>query len=218
MSRKIWAAKDIWFLKHAYADTLTRELADTLGCSVRAVYSMAKILNLKKSEEYLKKHGGRINPETGIAHRYPKGHVPFNKGKKVTDFMNPEQITRMLKTSFQKGHIPHNTKGDAGTISKRKDKRGKFFLVIKVALGKWEYLSVYNYKKHIGPVPKGHCVSFKDKNPMNCEPDNLELISQKENMLRNSIINLTPELRESINTVGRLNKKINQLEKRYGTK
>jgi hypothetical protein len=39
-------------------------------------------------------------------------------------------------------------------------------------------------KKH-GPIPKGIVVRFKDGDHLNCNIENLEMISRKENLLRN---------------------------------
>lgn len=215
---KIWTEEEIQILKDWYPDTSTSELAILLNATKRAVYHKAGLLGLRKTEAYLNAHGGRLMGQTGKENRFKKGHVPFNKNKKVTEYMDEAQIQRMLKTSYQKGHVPHNAKEGVGIISQRTDKGGKPFLVIKLGMGEWEYLSVHNYKKHIGPVPKGYCVCFKDGNTLNCEPENLMLLTRKENILRNSITNLPPELRESIKMINKLNKTINQIEKKYGTK
>jgi hypothetical protein len=41
------------------------------------------------------------------------------------------------------------------------------------------------YEQKHGPIPDNMNVIFKDGNRQNCEIDNLELISKKENLLRN---------------------------------
>lgn len=55
--------------------------------------------------------------DSGTAHRFPKGHVPANKGRK----MNAGVYAKVSATMFKKGHMPDNTLYD-GAESIRKDK------------------------------------------------------------------------------------------------
>ena len=43
---------------------------------------------------------------------------------------------------------------------------------------------VYLWKKHNGKVPRGKIVVFRDRNPMNCVLENLELITRGEALER----------------------------------
>lgn len=112
---------------------------------------------------------------------FKKGHETFNKGKK----MPADVYTRCAPTMFKKGQLPKNTKEGDGAISIRYDNRGVPVKHIRIALGKWVYLSRYNYEKHIGPIPPGHIVIYKDGDTMNCEPGNLALMSRADNARRN---------------------------------
>lgn len=57
-------------------------------------------------------------------------------------------------------------------------------------------------------IPKGHNIIFKDGDTLNCNIDNLECISDKELMQRNSINNLPEYLREIISIKSRITKQI----------
>ena len=46
---------------------------------------------------------------------------------------------------------------------------------------RWEFLHRAVWVEHHGEIPEGMMVSFRDSNPLNCEPDNLMLISKSEN-------------------------------------
>ena len=46
--------------------------------------------------------------------------------------------------------------------------------------GGFRKLAHLNYEKAYGPIPKGMMMIMKDKNPMNCDPENLRLISRAE--------------------------------------
>jgi hypothetical protein len=123
--------------------------------------------------------------------RYKQGATPMNKGKKQTEFMTPEAIARTTGTRFKKGSTPHNTRSDF-EISIRKDKSGIPYQYIRVSLGKWELLQRYVWEQHHGKIPAKHIIAFRDKNSLNCDISNLELLSMAENVLRNSgTINLT---------------------------
>ena len=45
---------------------------------------------------------------------------------------------------------------------------------------RWEFLHRAVWEEHNGPVPEGMIVSFKDSDRMNCDIDNLMLISRGE--------------------------------------
>ena len=53
----------------------------------------------------------------------------------------------------------------------RRHGRNKFWFIKKD--GKIHFLHRYLYEKHIGPLKKGQCVSFKDGNTLNCDIENL---------------------------------------------
>lgn len=112
---------------------------------------------------------------------FKRGHDSFNKGKK----MSAELYEKCAPTMFKKGQLPKNTREGDGAISIRHDNRGVPVKHIRVSLGKWVYLSRYNYEKYIGPIPHGHIVTHKDGDTMNCEPENLALMSRADNARRN---------------------------------
>lgn len=127
-------------------------------------------------ELYLPEIQEKRDPKTG---RFLKGHSPHNKYSK--NYQPNNEATR-----FKKGNLPHNTKHD-GAISKRFHKKeNKYYLYIRVEKAKWELLNRYTWKKHHGEIPKGYLVAFKDGNQLNCDIDNLMLISMAENMKRNN--------------------------------
>ena len=108
--------------------------------------------------------------------KFLKGHIPFNKGTKG----------KSNKGSFKKGDVPKNIL-PVGTISVRFHRRDKkHYKYIKVAdSDKWETLNRYNWKLHNGDIPAGYLVGHKDGDTLNCEPDNLFLLSRAENVRRN---------------------------------
>lgn len=182
-TRKIWSQDEIEILKSMYPNSLTEVVAKTLNRSASSVYGMANHLNLKKSEVFLKSDAsGRNNvlAESGKAYRFPKGHVPVNKGKKQSDYMTPEAIDRTKKTRFKKGNRPLSYKPVG---SKRITRDG--YIEVKVEDPNiWKLQHRIVWEKHFGKIPSGMNVQFKDGNSQNCNPENLYIISRAD-QLRN---------------------------------
>lgn len=113
--------------------------------------------------------------------RFRKGHVPENKGVKG------EYSAGSEKGWFPKGHKPANTLYDgAVTIRHGHKKRGASpYLFIRISERKWELLHRYNWMKAYRKIPEGYIVSFKNGDTLNCNIENLELISRKQNVRRN---------------------------------
>lgn len=193
-----------------YPDQSSKKIAEDLGLNINYVYSVAHKHKVKKSEAY------KRSPESGRFHkgvrRYPngefkKGSIPHNKGKKMT----PEVYQKVSNTFFKKGQKPINRKED-NAISIRTDTTGIGYKYIKLADSKWELYHRYIWKQHYGSIAYGYIVVFKDKNSMNCTIENLELITYKENMERNTIQRYPAPLREVMKLTNKLIKKINGKE------
>lgn len=85
------------------------------------------------------------------------------------------------ETQFKKGQLPYNTKYD-GCITVRSDG----YKYIRLAMNKWVLYHRYVWEQAYGPIPPGMILVFKDRNPLNCDLGNLELITRSENLRRNS--------------------------------
>jgi hypothetical protein len=109
-------------------------------------------------------------------------------------------------TQFQKGNLPFNTQ-PVGSINKRKDTNGKFYSYIKIAHSNWQLLNRYLWEQNFGKIPPGMIVIFKDNNEDNNEISNLELISKKENMNRNSMHQYPLEIKQILILKNKLIKK-----------
>ena len=112
---------------------------------------------------------------------FKPGLVPFNKGRK----MSPELRAKCAPTMFKPGTVPPNTKPPGEDISIRTSKNGKPEVYLRLHIGKWVMLSRHTYESFYGPVPAGYIVYHKDGDPLNCDIENLGLMSRADNARRN---------------------------------
>jgi len=196
-------------IRARYSDEPTINIARDLNISIYKVYGRANRMGLKKSKEYMKKYMPGMDNliKHGAAFRYKKGDEPHNKGVKM-----PESTYNKVKhTMFKPGDEPHNTR-PVGSI-RIQEKAGDIpYQYIKVANRNWQLLHRYNWEKVNGKIPKGMVLRFKDGNTMNCEIANLELLTQQENMMRNTMHQYPAELKEVLKLRNKLNKLINGKE------
>jgi hypothetical protein len=139
---------------------------------------MADLLNQKFGTSYtkdqMKSYYSRFKLDSGLKGYFPKGNVPFNKGKKGISYPGCQA------TQFKKGQMPHNW---VPVGSERVNADG--YVDIKVQEGakqhNWRGKHLLVWEAHHGqPVPEGHVVIFGDGDRRNFDPDNLILISQAQ--------------------------------------
>jgi hypothetical protein len=187
-----------------YPNHSSKYIAELLGVSITKVYNTAWAANVKKSPEYmLTPESGRII-EPSVANQFKPGHTPHNKGKQIS----AEIYEKVLPTMFKKGNKPHNTKPN-GTINLRADKTGRFYQYIKIKDCQWELLQRHVWTQANGEIPTGSVVIFLDGNYLNCELSNLQVITRKENMARNTIQRYPAELQEIMKLTCKLKRKTN---------
>lgn len=190
-----------------YENESSISIAASLNIHISKVNYWGPKLGLKKSAQQIESTRWKSDQESGIRYRFKKGHIPYNKGKKM-----PEHLREKVKpTMFKKGNKPHNTK-PVGTINIRPDTNGTPYQYIKIADSNWKLLGRYIWEQHNGTIPPGHRIHHKDGNVLNCEIENLEMLSPKQAIDRNTIMRFPPELRETI----KLNKKLIRKIESYG--
>lgn len=111
---------------------------------------------------------------TGRNGRYPSGHAPANKGKKMPFNANS------AKTQFKPGQLPHN---HVGPGHERIDPRDGYVVMIVDEVNPWTGAATRPVHKHRwlweqanGPIPEGHVLKCLDDDKTNCDPSNWEPI------------------------------------------
>lgn len=192
--RKFWTEAENELIRLHYPDKKT----DDIVCfftdrTARVIQQHAGAIGVKKSEAFMKSPlSGRISKDNdiGFSTRFKPLMPGWNKGKKQSDYMSPEMIERTKGTRFKKGQDPHNTQ----PIGYERITRDGY-IEIKVRHSKDGDAKNKNFElKHrlmwvekYGAVPDGMVVSIKGNDKINFSIDDLELITMKENLIRNSM-------------------------------
>jgi len=182
----------------------TAAIAKDLGVSLSKVYNKAWSLGIKKDPVYLRSTQYPKGYLGGKASQFKPGHTPKNKGVK----MPAEVYSAVAPTMFKKGNKPANTKPN-GTINVRADSSGRLYQYIKIKDSHWELLQRHVWTQENGEIPRGSVVIFLDGNYLNCELSNLQVITRKDNMARNTIQRFPAELQEIMKLTSKLKRKTN---------
>jgi hypothetical protein len=191
--RRKWTKEELEYVKLNYSDRYTKDIADAINRSPRAVYQAAINLKVRKSPEFIKISLEREAEKLkvlGAASRFKAGHNTYNKGQKMS-----KEMYEMVKVSmFKKGNEPHNMKYDGHERLDPKDG----YIYIRISKGKYVLKHRLVWEQNNGPIPKGNIIIFKDKNKYNLNIDNLQMITKRENMHRNTVTKYPLELQQLI--------------------
>jgi hypothetical protein len=216
--KRLWNPEDDELLVARYPHEPTARIARVLRRTVRAIYARAKSFGLTKTEAYLASADAcrlRRGDNVGRATRFERGHVPANKGLRRPGYAPG----RMAETQFKKGErrgVAARNWHPVGTILP--DPEG--YLRIKVrewqggeALGFgnpriWPFWHRHVWEQAHGLIPEGHVIAFKNRDRRDVRLDNLELVSRRELMARNTVHNLPKPLAQTIQLLGALKRQI----------
>lgn len=202
---RLFTVDEDQFLKDNYLCIPAKRMSKMLGRSESAARQRMKLLGLVVPAETIKKfkHDSQFS----------KGNPSFNSGKKQSEYMSEDAIERSKKNCFKSGHLPHNTRSDF-EISIREDNRGVKYKFIRIGLSKWIPLHRHNWIIANGEIKRDLKLIFKDGDTMNCDLENLELLTAAELMKRNSYHNYPQPIPKLIQLRGALNRRINKCIKK----
>lgn len=202
--RTTFTSVDDQFIKDNYLTMPVKTMGQHLNRSYCGITGRLQKLNLIIPEEVIQQRKKDSVFKPGI--------IPFNKGKKLTDFMSPEAIEKTKMHRFKKGNIPNNALPD-GTEVVRLDKRsGRSYTLIKVpGIKKLVHKNIHVWETHHKiKLPPKHNIVFVDGNTQNFEISNLECISHAELMDRNTIHRFPEDLKVNIRLIRKINKVIHE--------
>jgi len=215
VNRRQFTTREDRILRKLFANTRSAAIATKLGRSVLSVSNRAHKLGLRKSAAHLRKtwrECGLEACEAGKASRFPKGHVPANKGTRRPGW----SAGRMRETQFRKGQEPRNT------MPMWSFRFVDGYLMLKTGKrhappnDRWEYVHRLIWEHWNGPLPhwRDARIWWKDGDHGNCSLSNLELVPANEHMSRTTVHNLPKPLVEVIQLAGALKRKIRNKEKK----
>jgi hypothetical protein len=214
--RRPWTPVEDAQLRKRYPHEQTATLARDLGRSTLSVYQRAQGCGLHKSAAYLASPAAcRTNGRQGMGTRFEKGHVPANKGlrrpgwgpgrMKATQFKKGERRGAAARNWRPVGTILTDTEGYQ-RIKVRDAREGEAYGFGNVRV--WPLLQRHVWAEAHGPIPSGYTVCFKDGDKTNCALANLELVSRRDLMTRNSVHNYPKPLAATIQLLGALRRQI----------
>lgn len=162
--------------KVVYSDVFPKPIALYIIENYKGIgpKEMSEILNKKFDKTYtqaqLKGFYANHNLNSGLTGQFKKGHVPFCKGMKGYHAPGSE------KGWFKKGQKSQNIRSVG---SERVNVYG--YIEIKVEdPNKWRLKHNVVWEEHFGEIPKGNKIIFLDGNTLNCEIENLAMVSNDE--------------------------------------
>lgn len=130
-------------------------------------------ISRKQVSAYIKNN----NLNTGRTGCFEKGHIPANKGQK----MSPEVYEKIKRTMFKKGDMPVNHRPVG---SERITRDG--YIEVKVAEpNKWKLKHRCVWENENGKIPNGHAILFLDGNKLNVDISNMKLVKRSELLIMN---------------------------------
>ena len=184
--QKQWTKEEYWKYQKYYPKGMYEFVRDhSWGVSSK---DMAEMVNKKFgtsfSQTMMKQFRQRHGIKSGCTGWYQKGHPPGNKGKKLEEYVGEERAAEIKKriraTQFKKGDRPFNEMPIGSIVISSEG----YYLRKKQMEGthqeRWEYLHRVVWEEHNGPVPDGMVVTFKDSDKLNCNIENLMLITRGE--------------------------------------
>jgi hypothetical protein len=200
--REYWSEEEIAWLRLLYPHVKTTRLADAFERTERQVYKRAARMGLRKTSEYLEspdacrlRRGGNV----GAANRFPKGHVPANKGLRRPGYAPG----RMAETQFKRGQRNGKAAEQHMPIGATRLVDGYEYTKVSDVPSvpwtrNWKPSHRLLWERHFGAIPPRHVITFRNGNRADIRIDNLECISQREHRTRNSIHNLPAPLKEVV--------------------
>lgn len=179
--KKLFPKHIVEFIRKNAKGLYQKELTELVNSTFKTTYSVEQIDNMKN----------RYHISSGLTGYFEKGHIPQNKGKKMSE----EMYKKCAPTMFKKGHIPFNYR-EVG--SERVTRDG--YIEIKVDnRNRWKLKHIIILEKEFGPIPKHHCIIFLDGNKQNFDLKNLKLISRNEHarLNQNNLRSEFPEITET---------------------
>lgn len=203
MPSDIFPAEIVAYIQKNYRGCGPKEMSERLNRMFLTNYT----------KQQLKSYYANHKLNSGKTGKFPKGNVPYNKGRKGVCAPGCE------KSHYQKGNLPHNTK-EIGYERIREDGYTEVKIQMRpsrpdcndnfVMKHRWIWEQLH------GPIPENGVVIFKDGNKRNFDPDNLALITKAEllEMTRRGLFSEDADVTEIGIMVAKVRTTIHKMERK----
>lgn len=209
--KRLWDPEDDVELRRLFPDAPTIQLVPVFRRTLQAIRARAGTLGLHKSAAFMASpHAYRFRRGQGggEACRFAKGHVPANKGTRRPGWHRG----RMKETQFKKGQLNGVAAHRFMPIGSFRIADGYLYRKISAVPGpwtvNWKMEHVLVWARAHGPVPSGHALAFRNRDRTDVRLENLELLTRRELMARNTVHNLPKPLAQTVQLLGQLNRQI----------
>lgn len=170
ITSKLFEKKEIEFILNNYKGIDNRQLTNLLNNRFDKNYDWMQVKNFKK----------RNRLDSGLTGQFEKEHVPFNKGRKASEYLTIEQYDKQMK-QFNKDRrkVSYNLK-PLGSTRRHRDGYWEIKVCNKNGKKSWISLHKYLYEREHGKIPAKHKVIFLDKDKENLNLSNLACVSYDE--------------------------------------
>lgn len=211
MKKHIWTEAGDAILRDRFPELSAAELAALIGVDIKQIYRRSHALGLRKSREWVVERArqSRLQPgHGGSANLFKKGATPWNKGlhyvtggrSAETRFRPGVRTGRAVELWQPVGTLRINADG---YLERKVNDDRPFYK-------RWRAEHLLIWESARGPLEKGMAIVFRDGNKQNLDLANLERISRRDLMLRNSMQRHGPEVAALIQLRGALKRQINR--------
>lgn len=131
---------------------------------------------LDANKGQIKSAMSRHGIKNGIDTRFQKGMEAYNKGMKLSDYMNNEAIQKVLSTAYKKGNRP----GNAVPVGTEVKMKGGYVKVKIAEPNKWKLRERLVWENQNGPIPEGFIIIHINGVSDDDRIDNLMLMKRSE--------------------------------------
>lgn len=215
--KRLWSVVDDALMRARFPHEPTSTIAGVLRRTAIAISARANLLGLSKSTAYLASPSAcrlRRGDNVGAAFQFPKGHVPANKGLRRPGW----SAGRMKETQFKSGTLNGHAAEHYMPVGSTRLCDGYVYRKITDTPNvpwtrNWTLEHRRVWEAAHGPVPRGSALAFKNGDKTDIRLDNLESVTRRELMARNSIHTLPTPLAHAIQLLGALNRQIRRRTK-----
>ncbi len=203
------------YIRLNYLQQSLNEMGEAIGRSFGSIRGRMKVLGLTVPASILaERHAKSFQTlaQSGKITRYAKGHVPFNKGQKPS----PETLEKMRPTMFKKGQKPlnciHNGQPYLYTRRRSNGYEEKLWFIQEGINKRSAYLAYLCRQNGIdltGKKPRLKPGFDHSKPPTMAD---IVIVTEAENMLQNSYINLPADVIGLVKAKALLTKHINKIQ------